>query len=167
MGSSPRPALRSSGWPMRASSLLDLAAQGLRRQVQLFAGPHQATGTYHGMEITQVFVVHRQFDFLVRFIRSDGVYFLIFSEAYSAIKFFHANHGVERRPQKCSNVPSRLWSYPSARAWRSTTAHAVEACTDRGELDKLDRALGGQGRAPSRSQAHRTRRSAWLGEIFD
>ena len=25
--------------------LLDLAAQGLRRQVQLFAGPHKATGT--------------------------------------------------------------------------------------------------------------------------
>ena len=38
---------------------------------------------------------------------------------------------------------------------------------DRGELDKLIERSADMGRAPSRSQAHRTRRSAWLGEIFD
>ena len=37
--------------------LLDLAAQGLRRQVQLFACAHQATGTQHGVEITKMLVV--------------------------------------------------------------------------------------------------------------
>ena len=38
---------------------------------------------------------------------------------------------------------------------------------DRGELDKLIERSADIGRAPSRSQSHRNRRSAWLGEIFD
>ena len=52
-----RPVRTNSGVPGGAFQLADLAAQGLRRQVQLFGGTGDATEFGHLPEVVKLFVV--------------------------------------------------------------------------------------------------------------
>ena len=57
-GLNPAPGLAQQRLADALLQLLDLAAERLRRQVQLLAGAHDAAGVQHRPEVVQVFVIH-------------------------------------------------------------------------------------------------------------